>query len=137
MLSDRAWMAVRVVLWIPIGSYIVVVMRNPEIGDEVGRTSIEMLGIVPAAEAPWTALAAPAGLSLPLGASGGSADALLLTRSLDPSCPMPGLELRLLLGATGLRTVHTRGPVPPCAAAAVWSVAWPLLPEATELQTQL
>ena len=137
MLSDRAWMALRVVLWIAIGSYIVMVMRNPEIGDEVGRTSIEMLGIVPVEEAPWTPLGRPVGLSLPQGAAGVSADALLLTHSLDPSCPLSGVELRLQLGATGLSEAYTRGAVPACAAQTVWSVAWPLLPEPTELQTQL
>ncbi len=137
MLSDRAWMAIRVVLWIAIGSYIVMVMRNPEIGDELGRTSIEMLGIVPVEEAPWTPLPRPAGLSVPVGTPGGSADALLLTGNLDPGCPMPGLELRVELGATGLTAAYTRGAVPACAAVAVWSVAWPLVAEATELQTRL
>lgn len=137
MLSDRAWMAVRVVLWIAIGGYIVMVMRRPEIGDEVGRTSVEMLGIVPVDDVPWVPLARPGGATPGPAVAGGAADALLASHALDATCGLTGRELRLRLDGTGLAQVSSRGALPDCAAAAVWGASWPAVPEGLELELTL
>lgn len=137
MLSDRAWMAVRVVLWVAIGAYVVTVLRKPEIGDEVGRTSVEMLGIVPVAEVPWVAVAPPAGAPAGTAAPGGAAEALLASQSLDAACALGGRELRLRFGAEGLVSAESRGPLPACGAAAVWAAAWPAVADGLELELTL
>lgn len=137
MLSDRAWMAVRVVLWIAIGGYIVTVMRRPEIGDEVGRASVEMLGIVPVDEVPWAALVRPEGTTPGPAAAGGAAEALLASQALDARCSLTGRELRLRLGPTGLEAAELRGAAPDCAAAAVWSASWPAVADGLDLEVTL
>ncbi len=130
-------MAVRVVLWVAIGGYVVTVLRNPEIGDEVGRTSVEMLGIVPVDEVPWTAGAPPSGWARPAAAPGTAADALLAAQALDAGCPLGGRTLRLRFDGSGLVAAEARGALPACGDGAVWGGRWPAVAEGLELEVDV
>ena len=126
MSPDRRWLLLRAAVWIGIAVYAVLLIRDPGMGDAVGKAALEATGI---ARPSWMPVRSPAGLSLPPPSSGDAADALVIAQSLStPGCKVAGRQLRLHLGPAGLSSAEVLGPVPACLAERVWQVAWPAVP---------
>ena len=119
-------------VWAVIVAGCAFLMARPDVGDDLGRTSLEMMGLAPAPPPMWLPLARPAGLAVPdLAAPGVGADeaaAALLAGQLGHACAIEGLQLRVHLGPNGLDGVEALGSTPACAAATVWAAPWPAMP---------
>jgi hypothetical protein len=116
----------RMVVWVAIIAWCAFVLARPEVGDELGRTSLDMMGLSPAPPADWTPHPLPPGVAPPPATDDGAAAAL--AGRFGATCPMPGQRIRVTLGPSGLVAVESFGAAPPCAAAAVWGAPWPTMP---------
>ncbi len=115
-------------VWVVIITWCGFVLLRPEIGDQVGRASLEMMGLMPEPAATWASLARPAGHAGSPAPADDDQAAALLAGQLPGDCPLAGITLRVTLGPEGLATAEALGPAPTCAAAAVWGAAWPRMP---------
>ncbi len=123
MNADRRWMLLRAAVWVGIAIYAVLLIRNPGMGDAVGKAALEATGLV---KPEWTPVPEPPGLARSAAPRGDAADALMLASRLStPSCPVAGRELRLHLGPSGLESAEVLGTPPPCLAERIWQAAWP------------
>lgn len=126
MNADRRWMFLRTAVWIGIGIYAVMLIRNPGMGDAVGKAALEATGMV---KPEWTPVRPPAGLVAAPPPQGDAADALLTASRLStPDCKLAGRQLRLHLGPPGLESAEVLGTVPSCLAERIWQAAWPSTP---------
>lgn len=115
-------------VWVVVIAWCGFVLVRPEIGDEVGRASLEMMGLAPTPPAVWAPLPPPANGPPARAPADDAESAALLGGALGGDCPMNGLQLRLTLGPEGLLSAEALGPTPPCAGAAVWGAPWPQMP---------
>ncbi len=123
MNADRRWMLLRTAVWIGIAIYAVMLIRDPGMGDAVGKAALEATGMV---KPEWTAVRPPAGLAVAPPSQGDAADALLTASRLStPDCKVAGRQLRLHLGPSGLVSAEVLGSVPGCLAEQIWQAAWP------------
>lgn len=118
----------RLVVWVGLVGWVAFSLARPEVGDEVGRTALDMMGLGPAPPPTWAPLLPPAGPRALGPAPDDEQGAALLAGRVGVGCLAPGQALQVTLGPKGVESVAVLGPVPACAAEAVWTAPWPHLP---------
>lgn len=131
-------MWIRLAVWVVLIAYVGWLILNPDVADEVAGAAAETMGLKAPPPPTWTPLARPAKLpALDADQAGDAVAVMGVLTTLDRSCGLTGVQLRVKVGTTGLTEASTLGPPPACAAETIWGAGWPSVAAPVEFEMTL